>query len=92
MTITGKIIKITPQETGDTWRKRHVIIETGGEYSKTVALLLFNDKCDMDIKVGETHTFHVNVQSREYNLRWYTDVSVWKVEGAQASPPDDIPF
>lgn len=28
---------------------------------------------------------HVNIESREYNGKWYTDVRAWKVEPGDAS-------
>ena len=43
---------------------------------------------------GETLTAHIDIQSREYNGRWYTDVKAWKVErssegGAPAADADE---
>ena len=46
---------------------------------------------------GETLTAHVDIQSREYNGRWYTNVKPWKVSrdqsGGGTSPgPDAEPW
>lgn len=34
----------------------------------------------------------INLESRAYNNRWYTDVKAWKieVEGSQAAPPPAV--
>ena len=40
---------------------------------------------------GETITAHIDIASREYNGRWYTDVKAWRVDRqaaqAQGGPP-----
>ena len=44
---------------------------------------------------GETLTAHVDIQSREYNGRWYTDVKAWKVSRDQSgggTGPDAEPW
>ena len=48
------------------------------------------------LKVDERLTAHIDIASREYNERWYTDVKAWKIEredsGSAPSMPDDEPF
>jgi hypothetical protein len=42
------------------------------------------------VQNGETITASIDIQSREYNSRWYTDVKAWKIErdgGAADGPP-----
>ena len=42
--------------------------------------MAWGDKIDQfNIKQGETVEVSVNLESREYNDRWYTDVKAWKV-------------
>lgn len=91
MDITGKVINLLPLQSGQgkngVWRKQEFILETPGQYPKKVCLSLWGDKVD-EIKLtpGETITASVNVESREYNGRWYTEVRAWKVtKGAGAS-------
>ncbi|HSH45489.1 MAG TPA: DUF3127 domain-containing protein, partial [Longimicrobiales bacterium] len=81
------------------WRKQEFILETEGKYPKPVCIIQWGDDIDsFGIKEGERITAHVDIQSREYNGRWYTDVKAWRVErdeaGGQGAPPvsDDEPW
>ncbi len=88
MTITGTIKQIKPVESGvsngNTWKNQLVIIDQGGEYPKDLAFKINPDKIDINqFAVGESITAHIEVQSREYNDRYYTDVKAFKVERTQ---------
>lgn len=100
--ITGKIIKFLPQQTGSgkngTWVKQEFIIETADQYPKKVCCAAWGDKTDAlkNLKEGDTVKVSFNLESREYNERWYTDVRAWKIEAAgkgssQAPPPAEDP-
>jgi len=100
--ITGEVIEILDEQSGTSqngpWRKREFILETQGEYQKQVCIVQWGDNIDkFAVQQGETITAHVDVQSREYNGRWYTDVKAWKVERGEAGPSaqpsaDDEPW
>jgi hypothetical protein len=94
--ITGKVLDILPEQSGTSrngdWRKQEFILEIPGQYPKQVCVVQWGENIDkFAITAGETLTAHIDLQSREYNGRWYTDVKAWKVErqseGATA-PPD----
>lgn len=90
MEVTGRIIKILEEKTGEgrngPWRKNQFVLETEGEYSKTICIDVWNDKFDsMPIEVGEQVTAHINIESREWKGNWYTDIKAWKVEKGSAS-------
>lgn len=94
--ITGKVIDILPEQSGTSrngeWRKQEFILEIPGQFPKQVCVVQWGDNIDkFGIQHGETLTAHIDLQSREYNGRWYTDVKAWKVErgseGEQAGPP-----
>ncbi|EAZ81581.1 DUF3127 domain-containing protein [Algoriphagus machipongonensis] len=95
MELSGKIIQVLPEvggnsRNGNAWRKQEYILETGGNYPKKVCLSLWGDKIDQfGMQVGEEVTLGVDVESREYNGRWYTDVRAYKVDrtGAQNQAP-----
>jgi len=98
--ITGEVTNVLPEETGTgrngTWRKRAFILKTPGEYPKEVCVIQWGDTIDkFPVESGETITAHIDIQSREYNGRWYTDVKAWKIErkdgGGTKSPSDDGP-
>ena len=92
--ITGEVTKVLEEETGEgkngTWRKQAFILKTPGEYPKEICIIQWGDSIDkFGVKSGETLTAHIDIQSREYNSRWYTDVKAWKVErqGGGSRPP-----
>jgi hypothetical protein len=85
MQLTAKLIQLLPLQTGSgkngEWRKQDIIVETGDKFPKKVCVSLWGDKIDnAKLKVGNTLRIDFDVESREYNSRWYTDVKAWKVE------------
>jgi len=86
MELSGKIIQILPEvggnsRNGNAWRKQEYILETGGNYPKKVCLSIWGDKIDQfAVQMGEQVTLGVDVESREYNGRWYTDIKAYKVD------------
>jgi hypothetical protein len=54
---------------------------------------LFNDKIDQfPLAIDDSVTVSFDIESREYNGRWYTTVRAWKVDKgvAQASAPQSV--
>jgi hypothetical protein len=96
MEINGKIIDLVPEKSGQSanglWRKQEYVLETEGQYPKKVCFMAWSDKIDeFAIKEGENLVVSVDLESREYNGRWYTDVKAWKVTRAGAAA-DHIQF
>jgi hypothetical protein len=94
MEINGKIVSMLPVQSGEgrngTWRKQEFILETHGQYPKKVCISMWGDKIDQfSLSEGEEVNVSINLESREYNGRWYTDVRAWKVDrsGELAPPP-----
>jgi ribosomal protein S1 len=89
-TLTGRITTITAEESGQskagkTWRKRTVVIETDGQYPKLVALTQFGDAIDKTpLNEGDTVTVYIDIESREYGGKYYTDVKAYRVDVAQS--------
>ena len=84
MEISGKILKVMPLESGEgkngTWKKQLLVIEIeNGKYSKKVATTLWNDLTDNTFQEGAEISIEFDVESREYNGKWYTDVKAWKI-------------
>jgi len=95
MELSGKVIQKLPEvggnsKSGNAWRKQEFILETGGQYPKKVCVSLWGDKIDQfSINEGENVSLSIDVESREYNGRWYTEVKAFKVEkagGSSAAP------
>jgi len=84
MEIKGKIIECLPVKSGQSsngeWRKQEYVLETDGQYPKKVCFMAWGDKIDQfAIQQGESVEVSIDLESREYNGRWYTDVKAWKV-------------
>lgn len=83
MQVSGRCIKVLPAETGmgkkGQWTKVTFVIETSGQYPKQIALTTW--KADQMPAVGDDLTCYVELESREYNGRYYTDARAWKIEG-----------
>ncbi len=92
MELTAKLVQLLPLQTGTgkngQWKKQDIIVETDGTYPKKVCISIWGDKINEAVlKVGSQLNISFDVESREYNSRWYTDVKAWKVEAAGAAGP-----
>ena len=95
MNIKGKVKAVLPLESGtsksgNAWQKQTFVITTEGQYPKDVAFTLFgDDKVKLCPTVGEEVDVHFDINSREYNGKWFNDVSAYRVDRAtpqQAAP------
>lgn len=96
MEIQGKIIQMLPEQSGagknGQWRKREYVIETQDQYPKKLCFNLWGDKIDQNpVKVGDAVKVYFDLESREFNGKWYTDVKGWKIEKASAVGSDGPP-
>lgn len=87
MEVSGTVISLLPEVTGQgkngMWRKQEFILEIPSQYPKKVCISLWGDKIDQaNLQVNDSVTASIDVESREYNSRWYTEVRAWKVEKA----------
>lgn len=74
-------------KSGNPWQKRNFVIETAGQYPKKVCLQLFGDKVNECPNVGDEVKVSFDVDSREWNGKWFTQLNAWKVELQGASAP-----
>ena len=93
---------------GNEWQKLDVIITQSDEYSKEVCITAFGDKAIESVKrinEGDSVEVSVNVESREYNGKYYTNITGWKWANGNTSKdnvtmgtdftgttPTDLPF
>jgi hypothetical protein len=95
--ISGKIIELLALKSGQSangeWRKQEYVLEIDGQYPKKICFMAWGDKIDQfNIQQGETIEVSIDLESREYNGRWYTDVKAWKVSRDSANQSDSISF
>jgi hypothetical protein len=85
--LKATVIQINPEINGQgrngTWRKQEVIVETKSQYPKKVCLSIWGDKIDQfGLSTGNEYTFNLDIESREYNGRWYTDAKAYDAKPA----------
>ena len=85
MNINAKLIQLLPLQTGmgnnGQWRKQDIIVETDGQYPKKICISIWGDKIDeTQLQIGNILDISFEIESREYNNKWYTDVKAWKIE------------
>lgn len=87
MEVTGMIREVLQSQegigkNGNPWKVQGYVLETMDEYPKKIAFEVFgaerieNNKCE----VNDLVTISFDIDSREYNGRWFTSVRAWKVE------------
>nr|WP_314759762.1 DUF3127 domain-containing protein [uncultured Porphyromonas sp.] len=90
--LTGRITLILPLEqgvskAGNAWRKQVFILETQDQYPRKVAISLLNDNIDKSpLQAGAVVTANLDIESREWNGKWFTEVRAWQVTSPQAQP------
>ena len=84
MEIKGKIIqKLELQsgtsKAGNAWKKQEYVLETMDSYPRKVKFDFFGDRADQyPLEVGDVITLSYDIESREFNGRWYTDIRGFK--------------
>jgi hypothetical protein len=96
MQLVAKLIHVLPLQTGEgkngTWKKQDIVVETSDQYPKKICVSIWGDKApEGSLRVGNMLDISFDVESREYNGKWYTDVKAWKVE-VQGATPQTQPF
>lgn len=93
MEITGRIIFDLPEQNGtskagNAWRKKEYVLETEDTYPKKVHFDFFGDRVEQfPLKVGQRIKLSFDIESREYNGRWYTSIRGWRAENADEAAP-----
>lgn len=100
MEIQVKIVNVLPvqtftsSKTGNSYSKYTFVGETAGQYPKKIAFTVMGeDKFNgMGIVVDGTYTVSFDVESREWQRKWFTEASAWKAvridcaQGHQQAP------
>lgn len=101
MDFEGTVLTVLPVVKGTNargeWIKQEVIFEQPGEFNRKICVGFWGDKAAEAgiLRPGEVVNISANVESREFNGRWYTDVRAWrmtrKAPAAAAPAPDALP-
>lgn len=93
MDFTAKLIQIMPPITGEgkngQWKRQEYIFETESQYPRKICVSVWGDRGISDpniMQVGNVLTVSFDLESREFNGRWYTDVRAWRISLPLAAP------
>ena len=58
-----------------------------GDFNRKLCVGFWGDKIQdaAQLKEGDKVTLSCNIESREFNGRWYTDVRAWRVQPVQSA-------
>ena len=87
MDVVGKIIQVLPAQegvgrNGNPWKVQPYVLETLDQYPRKVHFEVFGEErikqnpCDVDQLV----TVSFDIESREFNGRWYTSIRAWRIQ------------
>jgi len=87
MEIVGKIIQVLPEQSGigrngNPWKVQPYVLETLDQYPRKVHFEVFGEErikqnpCAIDQLV----TVSFDIESREFNGRWYTSIRAWHIQ------------
>lgn len=82
---------------GSQWSKQEIICSTMGEYPKDICFIAFNDLAAFSkiMTQGKVYNIAFDLESREWNGKWYTDVRAIAINEDGAAPKrstNDLPF
>ena len=84
--VEGRLIQVLDPQSGNStrgaWKKQDFILETKEEYPKKICICCWNEKSEelAKYKPNDLIKVSINIESREYNSRWYTDIKAWRIE------------
>ena len=87
MEVVGKIIQVLPAQegvgrNGNPWKVQPYVLETLDQYPRKVHFEVFGEDrikqnpCEIDQLV----TVSFDIESREFNGRWYTSIRAWRIQ------------
>lgn len=93
MEVEGKIIQFVGEQsgvakaTGNPWKLKEYVLETKESYPRKIAFEFFGDRADQyPLQVGDEIRLSFDIDSREYQGRWYTRIRAWKCEPLTGAP------
>lgn len=91
--VEGRIIQKLEIEAGTSargdWKKQNFIIETvDQQFPRKICIGLWTNLIPMleQFQVGDMICAYVNIESREFNGKWYTDVRAWRLDHPGQQP------
>lgn len=84
MNVKAKLVLLLPLQTGmgknGEWKKQDIIVETNEQYPKKIHISIWGDKInEKQLFVGNELDIYFDLESREFNGKWYTDIRAKKI-------------
>ena len=98
MEVVGKIIQVLPLQegvgrNGNPWKLQGYVLETLDQYPRKVHFEVFGeDRIKMNpCEIDQLVTVSFDIESREFNGRWYTSIRAWKIQQGDTTQAGAIP-
>ena len=86
MELSGKIIQKFPLQSGESktsgkpWQLQAYLLETQEQYARKVYFEIFGEQRikDNPCEIDDLVTISFDIESREFNGRWYTSIRAWQ--------------
>lgn len=86
--LVGKLQVQNGNSARGAWCKQDFIVETIETYPRKICMNVWGEDKVAELSgynIGENLTISVNIESREFNGRWYTDVRAWRIQMENAA-------
>ena len=86
--LVGKLQVQNGNSARGAWCKQDFIVETIETYPRKICMNVWGEDKVAELSgynIGENLTISVNIESREFNGRWYTDVRAWRIQRENAA-------
>ena len=98
MEVVGKIIQVLPLQegvgrNGNPWKLQGYVLETLDQYPRKVHFEVFGeDRIKMNpCEIDQLVTVSFDIESREFNGRWYTSIRAWKIQQGDTTQAGVVP-
>ena len=98
MEFEGIVYRIMPVTKGTSargdWQRQDVIFDysDGGNFTRKMCVTFFNRPDDVaKLREGARYQVSVNIDAREYNGRWFTDIRAWRLQPVEAAAAPEAP-
>ncbi len=95
MEFEGTVYKMLAPTSGQSargqWSRQDVVFDVKQEnqqYPRKISVTFFNRADEVaKLREGEAYKVSFDIESREYQGRWYTDIRAWRVQPLAAEQP-----
>ncbi len=98
MEVVGKIIQVLPAQegvgrNGNPWKVQPYVLETLDQYPRKVHFEVFGeDRIRMNpCAIDQLVTVSFDIESREFNGRWYTSIRAYRIVQGDVTQPAAAP-